>query len=119
MLMQEDKKLKELLIKHAMEETFADFTNTVMQRIQSAAAAKAYAKPLLKQKLPKTLIVAFILVCIVLIALSIFMQDAQLPFLFSVKLTAKYFSQIISFLIAFWVIMLINQLVNMKKVQRL
>src|SRR5437879_1933034 len=117
MLMQEDKKLKELLIKHIVEETSAEFTNTVMQRIQSGAAVKAYAKPLLKQKLLKTLIIAFILVCVVLLTLTIFMQDAQLPFLFSVKLTAKCFSQTISFLIAFWLVMLINQLWDKKKVQ--
>jgi uncharacterized membrane protein len=115
--MQEDKKLKEFLMKHAVEETTSDFTNIVMQRIQISAAAKISVTPLLKQKLLRILMAAFLLVFVILLVLSISMQPLKLPFHFSVKLPAEYFSEIISFLIAFWVVMIINLLWTKKRTQ--
>jgi hypothetical protein len=110
--MQEDKKLKELLMKHAAEQTSPDFTNRVMQRVQTRNAASIPGLSLFKQKSLRIMIVAFLLVFFILLVLSISMQPVKLPFYFSVKLPAEYFSEIISFLIAFWVVMIINQLWN-------
>jgi hypothetical protein len=106
--MQEDKKLKELLIKYAVEETPKDFTGNVMRRIQLMAAAKTHTTSLVKYKLLKILLIAFLLVCAVLFILSIFIKDIQLPFYFSIKLPTTYFSQVVFFLIAFWLVILIN-----------
>jgi hypothetical protein len=112
--MQEDKRLKDLLVKYAVEETSENFTSTVMQRIE-LMSAKTYI-PLLKQNPLKILIVAFLLVCTGLLVISIFMYDSfQLPFYFSIMFPAKYFSQIIFFLIAFWVVMFINHFWNKKQ----
>ncbi len=106
--MQEDKKLKELLIKYAVEETSEDFTGNVMQRIELMAAAKTHTTSLVKYNLLKILLIAFLSICVVLLILSIFIKGVQLPFYFSLKLPAVYFSQIVFFLIAFWLVMLIN-----------
>ena len=69
--MQEDKNLKELLVKYTVKETSADFIMNVMLRIESANAARPYQTSLLKHKLLQILMVAFVLVCIVLLAQSI------------------------------------------------
>ena len=105
--MQEDKKLKELLIKYAVEETPEDFTGNVMQRIK-LITAKKYTTASIKYSLLKILIIVFLLVSAVLFMVSIFIKNMQLPFYLSIKFPAEYFSQIIFFLIAFWFVMLIN-----------
>ena len=105
--MQEDKKLKELLMKYAVEETPENFTGTVMQRIESMAV-KTHRTSFAKFKLLKILLIAFLLVCAVLFILSIFIKGMQLPIYFSLKLPAEYFSQVVFFLLAFWVVMFIN-----------
>jgi hypothetical protein len=112
--MQEDKKLKELLKEHAMEETSANFTNIIMTRLQPAVLEQKTV-PLLKQKVPQMLAALFVASCGALLLLSIFIQPAQLPVHFSVMLPENYFSQIISFLITFWFVMLVNQLLQKKK----
>src|SRR2546423_9723215 len=98
--MQEDKKLKELLMKYAVEETPKDFTATVMQRIELMAAAKRHTTSLVKYNLLKILLITFLLVCVALLILSVFIKGVQLPFYFSLKLSAEYFSQVVFFLIA-------------------
>lgn len=107
--MKEDEKLKKLLATHLMENTSADFTKNVMQRIEAAYAAKPYATPLVKHKLLQVLMAVFVTVCLVLLALSIVVHPAELPFHFTVKLPANYFSQIIYFLVVFWIIMFSNE----------
>lgn len=106
--MQEDKKLKELLMKYALEETPEDFTSAVMQRIELITAAKTHTASFATNKLLKILLIAFLLVCAVLFILSIFIKSVQLPIYFSLKLPSEYFFQVVFFLIAFWTVMLIN-----------
>ena len=106
--MQEDKKLKELLMKYAVEEAPENFTGAVMQQIESMAAAKTHTASSVKYNLLKVLFIAFFLVCAVLFILSIFIKGMQLPIYFSLKLRAEYFSQVVFFLISFWIVMLIN-----------
>ncbi|WP_018612275.1 hypothetical protein [Segetibacter koreensis] len=112
--MLEDKKLKELLREYAMEETSADFTNIVMSRLQCADLWQKTV-PLFKLRLPQMLAALFAAICGALLLLSFFIQSTQLPVHFSVKLPENYFSQIISFLIVFWIVMLVNQLLQRKK----
>ena len=106
--MQEDKKLKELLMKYAVEETPENFTGTVMQQIESMAAAKTHTASLVKYNLLKVLFIAFFLVCAVLFMMSIFIKGVQVPIYFSLKLPVEYFFQVIFFLISFWIVMLLN-----------
>jgi len=105
--MQEDKDLKELLMKWGVENPSADFTSHVMQRITSAYVTNSHTVPLLKQRIMQVLLGVFILVCIALLALC-FTTPLALPFQFSVELPARYISQGFSFLIAFWLVMLLN-----------
>jgi len=106
--MQEDKQLKALLTKWAVEQPAADFTNTVMQRITSAG--NAHTSPLHQQKLPRLLPGAFIIICVLLLALSFRVPAATIAFLFTPKLPAQYLMQGFYFLVAFWVVMLLNLL---------
>jgi len=105
--MQEDKELKELLMKWAEERPSADFTSHVMQRITSAYTPGLYTQPLLKQRLPKILLAAFLFVCIVLITICA-TTPITLPFQLTIDLPAKYYSQGFYFLVAFWVVMFFN-----------
>jgi hypothetical protein len=105
--MQEDKNLKELLMKWAVENPSATFTSHVMQRITATSVANSHPAPLLKQRLLQVLLGVFILVCIALLILS-FTTPVSLPFQFTIKFPAKYLSQGFYFLIAFWVVMLFN-----------
>jgi hypothetical protein len=109
--MQEDKNLKELLMKWAVENPPTDFTTHVMQRITADTMANAHTAPLLKQRLIQVLLSVFILVCMALLALCLTTPTA-LPFQFTIKLPVKYFSQAFSFLIAFWTVMLLNLLLK-------
>lgn len=105
--MQDDKELKELLMKWAVESPSADFTSHVMQRVTPAYTSNLHTQPLLKQRVPRILLYVFMLVCIALFTLC-FTTPFSLPFQFTVELPAKYFSQSFYFLIAFWVVMLSN-----------
>jgi hypothetical protein len=105
--MQEDKNLKELLMKWGVEHPSADFTSQVMQRITAASIANAHTASLLRQRLLQVLLGVFILVCIVLLVLC-FTASAAFPFQLIVSLPAKYLSQGFSFIIAFWVVMFLN-----------
>src|SRR4051794_18682382 len=105
--MQEDKDLKALLMKWGIENPSADFTSHVMKRITSASVANSHTSPLLKQRLLRILFVVFILVCMALLALCL-TTPSFLPFQFTIELPVKYFTQGFSFLIAFWVVMLLN-----------
>lgn len=106
--MQEDKNLKELLTKWGMETPSADFTSSVMQRVTAAYHSTKPAMPLLKQKIPQLLLAMFLLVCIALLALSCTIAAAALPFHFTVQLPAKSISQSLSFLLVFWIVVLLN-----------
>ena len=105
--MQEDKELKDLLMKWAVENPSADFTSHVMQRITSASVANAHTQPLLNQRVLRILLWVFILTCILLLTLC-FTTLISLPFQPTIVLPVKYFSQGFSFLFAFWVVMLFN-----------
>ncbi len=106
--MQEDKKLQELLQQYAMENVATDFTQNIMQRIEANMAAKQVAKPLLNAKLLRVLGGVFVLVLGVLLILCFKSQFATLPLSSIVALPENYISQLVQFIIVFWVVMLIN-----------
>jgi len=106
--MQEDKELKELLMKWAVEDTAADFTSQVMQQVTLAYNIQQHNQPLFKQKLPRVVLGAFIGICVMLFAISIIFPATTLPFQFNVKLPERYCWQSFQFLAVFWIVMLFN-----------
>ena len=101
----EDKELKELLTKWAVQQPSAHFTSQVMERITSTYSFKTSLP--YKQKVLQILCGVFILVFVALLTLC-FTTPVAMPFQFNVKLPDKYLIQGFSFLITFWVVMLLN-----------
>ena len=105
--MQEDKDLKILLKEYAFEETSSSFNNNVMQHINAAASARQ-SKPLLNIFILKALIVIFMVVVIAVILCLIYLPLKSLPFNLSFTVSNNIYSQLFSFIIAFWIVMFIN-----------
>ncbi len=108
--MQEDKKLKDLLNRWAMEDVPADFTSKVMQRVEASLFAQQPAVSSGKNKLLKIWIVAFSLISVVLLSLSIAMNGITIPFHFTIQLSENSCKQIGYFILAFWIVILGNEL---------
>lgn len=98
--MQEDKKLKELLAKHAIEETPVDFTDKIMRRIESTNSQTQFV---LHPRM-KLFALSFIVVCMLLLLMSNKNQSFQV----NTDIPSEYVLQIIRFLVIFWIVMLIN-----------
>jgi hypothetical protein len=104
--MQKDKKLDEVLKQHAIEETSADFTANVMNKVAALQTSKHYILSPFKSGAAKFFIGVFVFVCITLLAASVVH-----PFASFIKIniqTPSYTTQLIYFFIAFWVVMLAN-----------
>jgi hypothetical protein len=114
-MIEKDTKFQALLQQLAMEETPADFTQNIMERVEASAIAKSRQVPLLKTKLMQVLVGIFVLVFVSLLVVCISNQPIVFPFHFTVELPYSYVTQLTSFLIVFWVVMLINQLYQRKE----
>ncbi len=113
--MQEDKNLKEMLLKWGVEETSPGFTATVMNSIEAASATKQYKQPLLNNKLKQIFVLAFLFLSLALFAISIYMKPADLPFVLSIpKIKFEYFTNTLTFLLIFWIFMISNHWLNNK-----
>jgi hypothetical protein len=108
--MEEDIKFKELL-KGACEETSHDFTAETMRRIEAVSASKPYLSPLLNRKIRIAFAMVFAIILTALFTISIFIQPSDLPYNFFIKIPAssfEHFYNLVSFTIAFWVLMFLN-----------
>jgi len=105
--MEQDKDLKILLKEYAFEETSSTFNNSVMQRIEAAVSAKQ-SKPLLNAFILKTLTATFIIVALTVIICLVYLPSNNLPFNLSFALNNSIYNQLFSFIIVFWIMMLIN-----------
>ena len=103
--MQKDKKLDELLKQHAIEETSADFTAGVMNKITALQTSKHYITSSFKTGVAKILIGVFIFVCTTLLVASVVHPFASV---IKIMQPPSYTTQLIYFFIAFWVVMLAN-----------
>lgn len=115
--MQKDKQLEDMLRKWGVEETSADFTSNVMNKIEASYAINQYKQPFMHNKIKHIFIAAFLLIAIVVFILSVFINPADIPFRLSINLPVvnrEYFINIISFLIAFWIVLVGNYLMNNK-----
>lgn len=107
--MQEDKNLKQILIKFAGEDTSADFTNRVMKEVETAASQKQNIS-FLKRRPLQIVLFLFGSICLLLLIACDFTQPFELPFRFALQLSQSYYLQAIDFLIIFWMVMLANRL---------
>jgi hypothetical protein len=118
--MQEDKKLKELLAKGALEETSPDFTAELMRRIEALPQTKATYQPSINNKIRLAFITIFATVLSALLAISFFVQPSSLPFRFSIKpafVSAEVFYNLVCFIITFWLLMFLNYYLNKRNIR--
>ncbi|MEP6466611.1 MAG: hypothetical protein ABJB05_09905 [Parafilimonas sp.] len=105
--MQEDKNIKLLLQEYGVEETSSSFNNDIMQRINAALATKQ-SKPLLNNFIIRLLKIAFLIVAISVISLFCFVPNLN----FSFDIRNNIFNQLFTFIIVFWIGMLMNICLN-------
>jgi len=113
--MQEDKVLKELLQNSLAEETSDGFTDGLMHRINIASASAAYTHSIWQARLFKIIAATFIFISILLLLLSIPLQKITLSFDWKLELPSALSLQIIQFLLVFWIVMIVNQVVTGRK----
>lgn len=113
--MKEDKDLKELLQNNLIEETSADFTKKLMQRIKVTSVVNEYTHSLWQDKVFKTIAAAFIIVSMLLLLLNMPLKKLAMSFYWKLEIPSALSLQIIQFLLAFWVVMIINQVLLRRK----
>ncbi len=109
--MNDDTAIKNLLQQYGIEETSSAFNDNVMQRINAEVFAKQ-SKPLLSAFVLNLLKIIFLLVVVVLVVFVI--SD---PASFSINVSNIY-RQLFSFIIVFWIGMLINAWLNKRWVSK-
>lgn len=112
--MQEDKKLQSLLAAYAVQETSAGFEGMVMQRVM--ACPKVHAAPLMSNLLKTILLTAGGLVAVALLVTSAFINPNIYTGYSFMHISQNVYTQLFSFFAVFWIVMLVNLLVNRKKV---
>ena len=115
--MKEDKHLKELLQNNLIEETSADFTERLMERINVASASEAYTRSLWQDKLLKIIAATFIFISILLLVLNIPFRKITLSFDWKMEFPSALSLQIIQFLLVFWLVMIVNKVLFARKQQ--
>lgn len=113
--MKEDKHLKELLQKNLVEETSAGFTENLMQRINIASASGAYTRSIWQDKLFKIIAATFISISILLLLLNIPFKKITMSFDWKLELPSALSLQLIQFLLVFWIVMILNQVLSARK----
>jgi hypothetical protein len=113
--MKEDQLLKELLQNNLMEETSAGFTDGLMQRINIASSSASYTRSIWQDKFLKIIAAAFIFVSVLLLLMTLPLKKITLSFDWKLELPPALSLQLIQFLLVFWTVMLVNQLVVRRK----
>jgi len=104
--MQEDKNLKSLLSKYAMQEPSEEFDNNIMQLIEKSKLTQPSF--LINRLLLRVLAALFAIISIALVATSIFAKPKTYPINFSISFSPDLYKQLFSFIVAFWIVMFIN-----------
>ena len=104
--MQEDKNLKKILQEYAFEETSSTFANSVMQQINIGTTKQI--KPLLNPFILSLLKIVFSLSTITLIICFLFLRTHKFHPVLFFNLNNEIYQQLFSFLIVFWIMMLVN-----------
>lgn len=113
--MKEDQLLKQLLQNNLIEETSADFTDVLMQRINIASSSASYTRSIWQDKFFKIIAASFILVSVLLLLMTLPLKKITLSFDWNLELPAALSLQLIQFLLVFWIVMLANQVVMKRK----
>lgn len=117
--MEEEKEIKALLQQLAMEETNDDFTFSVMQRIEALETVQPHVVPLLRQRLIQVLSGVFASIVVALLVWCAFGQPIVFSFHFTLAIPTNYISQLVSFVVVFWLVMLVNLVYQWKTKQGL
>jgi hypothetical protein len=103
-MMQDDKKLSDLLNTYAVQQPAKGFDSTVMHRI----TATKPAAPLMNTSLTKFLFGLFIIIVVVALLTAFYIQPQLLPVRFTMPVSADVYRHLFSFFIAFWMVMGVN-----------
>jgi hypothetical protein len=104
--MEKDEELQLLLSKYAMHEPSAAFSDNVMKLI-TASQVKTSA-PLISSSLRNILFILFAVVVIALLIVSFSIQPAMFDKQITIAISSTVYTQLFSFFIVFWVVMLVN-----------
>ncbi|MCW3110205.1 MAG: hypothetical protein JWQ09_4711 [Segetibacter sp.] len=110
--MQEDKFLKELLIKGGVEKASPDFTVSVMNRIEAINSTKVSHSSIINKRWKRIYKIAFVAIAFSIIIMSFLVNPSELPFTTYFKvppLNEQIGYNIISYILSFWVFIFINQ----------
>lgn len=113
--MKEDQLLKELLQNNLMEETSAGFTDGLMQRINIASSSASYTRSIWQDKFFKIIAVTFIFISILLLFMTIPLKKITVSFDWNLELPPALSLQLIQFLLVFWTVMIVNQVIVRRK----
>lgn len=111
--MEGNKNIKMLLLEYGIEETSSTFNNNIMQRINTSVFTKQ-SKPLLNAFTLNLLKIIFFLIIIMLVASIMFLPFNNVPPAFSINVNSSIYKQLFSFIIVFWIGMLMNLWLNKK-----
>jgi hypothetical protein len=104
--MEKDKNLQSILTKYALQQTSEGFEEKIMQRITELKTRPATS--LIDRMLLRTLLIIFFVVMLVLLIAAFFVQPKSLFIPVSISVSPGIYTQLFSFLAAFWIVMLIN-----------
>jgi len=113
--MKEDELLKELLQNNLMEETSAGFTDGLMQRINIASSSTSYTRSIRQDKFFKIIAATFIFISILLLLMTLPLKKIDLSFDWNLELPPALSLQLIQFLLVFWTVMIVNQVIVRRK----
>jgi len=114
--MQDDERIKMLLHEYGVEETSSTFNNNVMQRINIAFTKQT--KPLLNAFILKLLKIVFSIVLIAIIICFVFIPINNFHTPLSINLSGEVYRQMFTFIIVFWVVMLMNMWLNKRWISK-
>lgn len=104
--MQEDKKFHSLLSMYAMQEPSAGFDEKVMQLVEASAAKRPVI--LVNSLLLRVLLGVFAITSFILLVVAFFIKPQIFTAYVPVSFTSGVYTQLFSFLVAFWIVMLAN-----------
>ena len=113
--MKQDQLLKELLQNNLMEDTSAGFTDGIMRRINMASSSASYTRSIWQDKFFKIIATAFIFISVLLLIMTLPLKNIALSFDWHLELPPALSLQLIQFLLVFWIVMLVNQVVIRSK----
>ncbi len=115
--MEQDIEIKNLLAKGA-EVASADFTDSIMKKINGLSLNPSFNyQPLVSKKIRKTFVIVFGAVISMIFVLGIIISTPELPLINSINIPQIIFiayDKVLFFIIAFWLVFAINNVLQKK-----